>query len=811
MEFCWIGLASVVAIWGLAAYRAPFWVWSLSYFLSLSVLFYNDLWPGAILAWLGVVGILSVGFLSCPWLRQRYVLMPLLASFKKKLPMMSTTEQEAILAGDIWWEGALFQGNPDWEALFRLPTPTLSEEEQHFLNNQVEKLCAMVHEWSISHKDLDLPKAVWDYLKQERFFGMIIPKEYGGLGFSPLAHSTIIQKIATRSITAAITAMVPNSLGPAELLLRYGTPLQKDHYLKKLALGEEIPCFGLTSLEAGSDAGSITDVGFVCQGEYQGQSVLGIKLTWNKRYITLAPVATVLGLAVKLYDPDHLLGADEDLGITVCLIPTNHSGVEIGLRHFPLNQTFLNGPTRGTQVFIPLEWVIGGTSMVGQGWRMLVECLSAGRGISLPSLSTALAKMCYRTTGAYAKIRRQFRTPIGHFEGIEAVLAKIAGFTYLMEATRLFALTPLHQGLQPAIVSAIAKYHLTERGRDIVNHAMDVHGGKGIMLGPNNYLGRCYESIPISITVEGANILTRNLMIFGQGAIRCHPYVQAEMRAIQQEDAEMCVRQLDGVLWQHVSYTISNIVRAFFHAVTNGKFCQTSKEILMKPYVKQLSRFSVALAFLSDMALILLGGALKRRERLSARLGDVLSQLFLASAVLKYHHDTGCKKEDMPFVEWNLQRCLVEIQEAIYKICQNFPSRSLGIVFRWMLFPFGRKFVLPNDKLDHQLATNMMQPSNFRDRITQYCYLSQIDDNPMAHLDDTLLQFWQAETVIDKVDQMIKKGEIPPFFDTEQKIAKALTLGILTSREAEQFKQYELARIKAIRVDEFSEEQLSGK
>jgi len=811
MEFCWVSLASIVAIGGLLAYRAPFWAWSLAYALSMGVLWAVEIGSNLLLSWFSLIGAIIIGFFSCPWLRRRYIFTPLLPLFKQRLPLMSATEQEAIAAGDVWWEGRLFQGKPNWEKLLAFPKPELSEEELHFLNNQVEKLCAMVQEWPVSHLNLDLPKTVWDYLKQERFFGMIIPKEYGGLGFSPLAHSTIIQKIGTRSITAAITAMVPNSLGPAELLLRYGTEAQKNEYLKKLALGEEIPCFGLTSLEAGSDAGAITDVGFVCQGEYEGKSVLGIQLSWNKRYITLAPIATVLGLAFKLYDPDRLLGGKESLGITVCLIPTNHPGVEIGLRHFPLNQTFLNGPTRGKNVFVPLDFVIGGVEMAGQGWRMLVECLSAGRGISLPALSASLAKISYRTTGAYSKIRRQFNASIGHFEGIEAALAKIAGYTYLIEATRLFALTPLHQALQPAIVSAIAKYHMTEMSRKVVNHAMDIHGGKAIMLGPNNYLGRCYESIPISITVEGANILTRNLIIFGQGAVRCHPYLQQEIMAIQQEKTEDGARQLDAVFWQHLAYSCSNVIRAFFQALTDGRLCKTPKDTLFKRRYQQLTRLSVALAFLSDSALIILGGALKRRERLSARLGDVLSQLFLASAVLKYYHDAGSKKEDIPYVEWSLKTCLYESQEAIDKICQNFPLRWIGKLFRFILFPYGKTFGLPNDKLEHQLAVSMMQPSAFRDRLTQHCYLSHENDNPMAHLDNTLLQFWQAEAIIAKVDHALKKGGIPAWFDTEQKIKKALELKVLAPDEVELFRQYEAARIEAIRVDEFSQEQLSGK
>ncbi len=811
MQVLLAGVVAIITLWGLAFFAAPLWAWALCLILSFGVLLQCvTVCPLLVYSTLAVP-LLFIGFFSCPWLRRRYVSRWFYNIFRLKLPPMSSTEQEAIAAGQVWWEGKLFQGRPDWNWMLQLPKPKLTDQESHFLMHRVDKLCSMIDDWTVSQKDLDLPPEVWSYLKKERFFGMIIPKEYGGLGFSALAHSTIVQKLATHSLTAAITAMVPNSLGPAELLVRYGTVEQKARYLKKLAMGEEIPCFALTSPDAGSDASALTDVGIICEGEYQGKKIIGMKLTWNKRYITLAPIATVLGLAFKLYDPDHLLGTQEELGITVCLIPTDHPGVEIGKRHFPLHQSFMNGPTRGKEVFVPLDWIIGGGSMIGKGWQMLVECLSTGRGISLPALSTASAKICFRTTGAYAKVRKQFHVSIGQFEGVEAAMAQIGGLTYLIEATRLFTLTPIDQQISPAIVSAIAKYHMTEMGRKVVNHAMDIHGGRGIMLGPNNYLARCYESIPISITVEGANILTRNLIIFGQGAIRCHPYIQREMDAMQNPNREEGLKQFDKALWQHFSYTLCNKARAFFHALTGARFCRAPAKTGLKRYYRQLGRLSVALAFAGDVALITLGGKLKRRERLSARLGDVLSHLYLASAVLKYHHDFGHQKEDEPYVEWCLQSSLYLAQQALFKFCHNFPIRILGKALRWTLFPTGPCHSLPSDHLEHQVAAAMMCPSDFRDRLTQQCYLSQENRDPLFHLEQALKITIASEKVTAKLEAGVKSGVIPKWLDQHAKIAKAVAEKVLAPEEAEMLDRLEDARLEAIRVDEFSKEQLTGK
>jgi acyl-CoA dehydrogenase len=801
--------AACIMFWGLAYLGAPIWVWSVTAVLSLAIVQWMipDFSLCYLVLWI-TLG-LCIPVLNFPVIRRKILTQFLFRWFQKAIPQMSITEREAIEAGNSGWESVLFQGRLDWCALHRFPKPALAIEELHFINHQVEQLCEKVDEWSITHVNLDLPPEVWSYLKEEGFFGMIIPKEYGGLGFSSLANSTIVQKIASRSLTTAVTVMVPNSLGPGELLISYGTEAQKRYYLPRLAKGIDIPCFALTALEAGSDAGAISDHGIVCYGEFEGKTILGMKLTWNKRYITLAPVATILGLAFKLYDPEKLLGEEETLGITVCLLPTSHEGVEIGKRHFPLNQAFMNGPTRGNEVFVPLDWIIGGPKMAGKGWKMLMECLSAGRGISLPALSTAAAKMSYRTTGAYARIRKQFNNSIGRFEGVQAPMARIAGLTYIIEAARLFTLTGLAQHHRPAVTTAIAKYHMTEMARQVVNHAMDIHGGKAIMLGPRNYLARVYESMPISITVEGANILTRNLIIFGQGVIRCHPYIQQEMAAASDPNVSRGLENFDRNLFKHLRYSLSNCIRTLTHSLTAGLCCSAPLTSSFSKYYRQLSRMSIALSFIADATLMMLGGKLKRCERLSARLGDMLSYLYLGTAVLKYYQDVGDKKSDSIYVHWALQICLYHIQEAFLKFSRNFPIPLVGLLFRCWVFPYGRAYGLPSDALERQMALSMMQPSLFRDRLTRYCYLSSKEDNPITQLEQALNNMIAEEAIMTKVDHFIKKKNISTSLPIKEKIQKALEDGILTLEEADLIYQFEKTRLEVMQVDEFSEEQLN--
>ncbi|HHO58907.1 MAG TPA: acyl-CoA dehydrogenase, partial [Thiotrichales bacterium] len=598
--------------------------------------------------------------------RLRWISEPLLKIFRRVTPRMSQTEREALDAGSVWWDGELFSGRPQWKKLRQLPAPRLSAEEQAYLDGPVDELCAMLNDWEITAECEDLPPEAWAFIKKNGFFSLIIPKSYGGLDYSALAHSAIVMKIATRSITAAVSVMVPNSLGPAKLLLEYGTEEQKNHYLPRLAAGEEVPCFALTSPHAGSDAGAIPDFGIVCRQDYQGEKdVLGMRLTWEKRYITLGPVATLLGLAFKLYDPEQLLGDETDRGITLALIPTDTEGVNIGRRHNPLNLPFMTGPNSGKDVFVPLDWIIGGEQRIGQGWRMLMECLADGRGISLPALSTGAGKLAARGIGAYARIRTQFKLPIGRFEGVEEALARIGGYTYMMDAARTLTATALDRGEKPSVISAIVKYHLTERMRTVVNDAMDILGGAGICLGPRNIMGRAYQGIPISITVEGANILTRSMIIFGQGAIRSHPYVFKEMEAISEEDPDLSLEKFDRALFGHMRFVMMNSLRTLFHGLTSSLFIFAPGYRPARRYYQHLTRMSAAFALLTDAALMTLGGTLKRKESLSARLGDVLSHLYLASAVLKRFEDQGSPKSDQPLLHWSLQYSLSEIQKAI--------------------------------------------------------------------------------------------------------------------------------------------------
>ncbi|MBI4357594.1 MAG: acyl-CoA dehydrogenase [Gammaproteobacteria bacterium] len=767
------------------------WIWgNLPFlgFLILAILFV----PIAILA-------------NRPELRRQWFSDRVFELFRKRLPPMNQTEREALEAGDVWWEAELFQGKPNWNKLRSLPRPALTTEEQAFIDNQVETLCAMVDDWKIVHEYGDMPPEIWNTLKQERFFGIIIPKRYGGLGFSALAHSTIVIKLATRSLCAAVNTMVPNSLGPAELLLHYGTDEQKEHYLPRLAKGEEIPCFALTGPEAGSDAGAIPDTGIVCKGEFEGQAVLGMRLTWDKRYITLAPIATVLGLAFKLYDPEHLLGDKVDIGITVALIKTDQPGVEIGKRHSPLGLPFQNGPTRGKDVFIPLDWVIGGPSMVGKGWRMLMECLSTGRSISLPALATATGKLCYRMTGAYARIRKQFNQPIGKFEGVQEVMGRIAGQTYMIEAARLLTALAVDLGVKPSIVSAIVKYHLSEMGRKIATDALDVHAGRGIIAGPRNYLSLGYQGQSIGITVEGANILTRNLIIFGQGAIRCHPYILREMQATKEEDVEHGMAEFDRALFSHLGYFISNGARAFGYGLTGALLARAPENAgVVASYYRHLTRMSAVLAFTADLAMLMLGGELKRRERLSARLGDALSALYLGSAVLKYFEDNQKETVDLPFVEWSVKTCLMNAQTAIVEFCRNFPNPFVGTLVKWIVFPLGCPYKHPSDLCTQTLALEMLKPSSFRERITRYCFVGKHENDATGRVEIAFRKVLESESAENKLYVAIRDKKIPKKLALEEQIGIALTLKVLSEAEAALLREAYTAYKDALQVDEFS-------
>ncbi len=749
-----------------------------------------------------VFAVVSVVLLARP-LRRALISKPLLGWFRTVLPPLSPTEQIALDAGNTWWDADLFSGRPDWAKLLAVPTPQLSPEEQAFLDGPVEEFCRSLDDWKITDELNDLPPESWALIRKHKLFGMIIPKEYGGLEFSALGNSSVVMKIASRSLSAGVTVMVPNSLGPGELLMHYGTEEQKRHYLPRLASGEEIPCFALTSPWAGSDAGALPDVGIVCKGMHEGREVLGLRVTWDKRYITLAPVATVLGLAFKAYDPDKLLGDTEDLGITCALIPTDTPGVEIGQRHAPLNASFMNGPTRGQDVFIPMDWLIGGTEYIGQGWLMLMNCLSAGRAISLPALGTSSGKMASRMTGAYARVRRQFRVPIGAFEGVEEALTRIAGYTYRMDAARVMTAGAIDLGNKPSVLSAILKYHNTEGMRQVVADAMDVHGGRGVIMGPANYLARNYQAVPISITVEGANILTRSMIIFGQGAIRCHPYLLREVEAASNPDQEQGVRDFDDALFAHIGHVISNKVRAFVGGLTGARLFSRPTGRRTGYYFRQLSRMSAAFAFLADVALALLGGELKRREKLSARFGDVLSHLYLSSAVLKRFEDQGRPTEDRPLLDWALQDSLFKIQHALEDILRNFPVRWLGVALRLVVFPLGRPYRTPSDRLGHAVARLLLEPSLTRDRLTTGVYVPDDAGDPVGLMDAALVAAIAAEPLERKLEKGLKVRLHPATMEPE--IERGLGAGIIDADEAAVLREALALTTRAISVDEFGE------
>ncbi|EPR9138885.1 acyl-CoA dehydrogenase FadE [Cronobacter sakazakii] len=769
-----------------------------------------------LLAWtaaLGAVGLWSLWLLvplaiilvplNVTPVRKSLISAPVFRGFRKVMPPMSRTEKEAIDAGTTWWEGDLFRGNPDWQKLHNYPQPKLTAEEQAFLDGPVEEACRMANDFQITHEMADLPPELWAFLKEHRFFAMIIKKEYGGLEFSAYAQSRVLQKLAGVSGILAITVGVPNSLGPGELLQHYGTDAQKNHYLPRLARGQEIPCFALTSPEAGSDAGAIPDTGVVCMGEWQGEQVLGMRLTWNKRYITLAPIATVLGLAFKLSDPDRLLGGEQELGITCALIPTNTPGVEIGRRHFPLNVPFQNGPTRGKDIFVPIDYIIGGPKMAGQGWRMLVECLSVGRGITLPSNSTGSLKSIALATGAYAHIRRQFKVSIGKMEGIEEPLARIAGNAYVMDAAASLITYGIMLGEKPAVLSAIVKYHCTHRGQQSIIDAMDIAGGKGIMLGEGNFLARAYQGAPIAITVEGANILTRTMMIFGQGAIRCHPYVLEEMAAAQNND----VNAFDKLLFRHIGHVGSNLVRSFWLGLTNGLTSRSPTRDATRRYYQHINRLSASLALLSDMSMAVLGGSLKRRERISARLGDVLSQLYLASAVLKRYDDEGRQEADLPLVHWGVQDALHQAEQAISDLLRNFPNGAVAGLLSLAIFPAGRRYDAPSDKLDHKLAKILQTPSATRSRIGRGQYLTPSEHNPVGLLEQALLEVMAADPIHQRICK--EMGKNLPFTRLDELAKRALKEGRINEDEAAILIRAEESRLRSINVDDFEPDALA--
>ncbi|HEY2144669.1 MAG TPA: acyl-CoA dehydrogenase [Steroidobacteraceae bacterium] len=743
-------------------------------------------------------------------LRIRLLTRPFMKKYRKLLPSMSATEREALDAGTVWWDGELFTGGPDWQKLMSAKAPALSPAEQAFLDGPCDELCAMLDDWDITHVRADMPAAVWSFIKSKGFFAMIIPRRYGGLEFSAYAHSCVLIKIASRSSTASSTIAVPNSLGPAELLLHYGTEAQKDHYLPRLARGEDIPCFALTGPRAGSDAASIPDTGIICKGQWQGGEVVGIRLNFSKRYITLAPVATVIGLAFRLYDPDHLMSDKVDLGISCALIPRVTPGVSIGRRHFPLNIAFQNGPIQGHDVFVPIDALIGGFAMAGQGWRMLVEQLSVGRCISLPSSATGGAQAAVYASGAYARIRRQFNTAIGSFEGIEQVLARMAARTYIIDAARSVTAGAIDGGEKPSVPSAMLKYHATEIGRMIANDAMDVHGGKGICLGPKNYLGRGYQIVPVAITVEGANILTRSLIIFGQGAVRCHPFVLREMNAAKNPDRDVGVRGFDAAIVGHIGFAISNAARSLVLGLTSARFTRVPQTGPTARYFQHVNRYSASFALATDVAMLALGGYLKKKETLSARLGDVLSAMYLASMVLKHHENQGREAQDLPLVEWACRSLLYQAQEHLHLFLRNFPNRPLATFMRLFIFPRGLGYSPPSDRLGRAIGDLVMNPTAARERMSKFIYKAQTESNPLGQLQEALVMSIELEPLQKRVRvEGVKTGRVTAL-DLPGQISQALALDIISHEEASALRAYDAKVLDIINVDDFAPHELGA-
>lgn len=751
-----------------------------------------------------VLGILAVLLLVKPVRRNLLSagIMKMMTAMKF-LPVISETERTAIEAGTVWVDGELFSGKPDFQKILKESYPDLTADEQKFMDGPVEELCRMTNDWEVFQRR-DLPPEVWEYLKKERFFGLIIPKKYGGLGFSALANSSVVAKLSTRCGPLSTTVMVPNSLGPAELLIHYGTDAQKDHYLPRLARGEEIPCFALTEPNAGSDAGAIESTGVVFKDE---EGNLFLKLNWNKRYITLAAISTVLGLAFKLRDPENLLGKGAKPGITCALIPSETPGVTLGLRHDPLGVPFVNCPTYGKDVIVPINSIIGGVEGAGKGWRMLMESLAAGRGISLPASSAGGIKSVMRVTGAYAAVRKQFGVQIGRFEGIEEPLARIGGYAYIYEAARKFTCGGLDKGAKPAVITAIAKYNFTETMRKAINDGMDILGGAAISRGPKNLLANGYLGVPISITVEGANILTRTLIIFGQGAIRCHPYAFKEIDALTRGD----LRQFDEAFWKHIGHVGRNKSRAFLLSLTRGRLAGSPVNGPAARYFKKMSWTSASFAFTADIALGSYGGGLKMKEKLTGRFADILSWMYLGTAVLRRFEAEGRPKEDEAFLHWSMQYSFARIQEAFDGIYRHMDVPVFGWFFKGPMLwwsrinPIGS---MPSDKLGSQVARAMQIPGAHRDRLTDGVYLPDPSDmnEPLSVLEHAFRLSVQSETVARKIRDGVKSGRLPKDIPSRL-VSKAVEAGVITREEADLVAKTEKARNEAVAVDSFTMEE----
>ncbi|WP_028080146.1 acyl-CoA dehydrogenase [Solimonas soli] len=796
---------ALLTAWILAFVGAPLLLWTIGAAVLIAALGLAGSIGATAVLMTGIVFVVAALLLNVLPLRRAVLSGWIFAIFKKVQPEMSSTEREVLESGDVWWEAEMFRGRPDWQKLLSFQYTRLTAEEQSFLDNECEALCKLCDDWKIEYEAKDLPKAAWDYIREKKFFSMLIKKEYGGLGFSANAQSAVVTKLATKSITLAVTVMVPNSLGPGELLMHYGTDEQKKKWLPGLVNGSEIPCFGLTGPEVGSDATAMPDVGYVGYGEYEGQRTLGIRLTFSKRYITLAPVATVIGLAFKLRDPDGLLGDKNkiDYGITCALVPASHPDVHIGRRHYP-GAAFMNGTIVGRDVFVPLDAIIGGPRMAGKGWRMLSECLSSGRGISLPALSAAAGQIGYRMTGVYGRFRRQFKVAVGKFEGVQEATGRIAGFAYTLEAMRVLTASAVDH-CAPSVATAMAKYHMTELMRKIINDGMDVLGGKGIQQGPRNFMATGYKATPVAITVEGANILTRNLMIYGQGAIRCHQYVFPEMEAARSND----LVKFDKLLFGHIGFAINRAVRAFTLALSGSRLTGAPVDGEFAPYFRKLERMSAALAFTSDLTMGTVGGKLKFMERLSARLGDVLSQLYIASCVLKFYLEGSKSDAEGAHARWALDHCLYEIGHAFEGFIRNFPVAWGRWLLRLVVFPLGNHFQPVSDRVNARVADLILEPSDVRERLSWLVFKNGGEHDPIGRMEHAWKVGLKCEAAYLKYFKLANKGEIQG--DTvAERLDDALRRQLLSADEVALARQYDAVRYDVILTDDFSKEYLAG-
>ncbi len=807
----WSFLLFIILLGVLSYHRFPLWFASLVTFIYL--IEGTILSPGntflSVLSWSIVAPILLI--INVKPIRRALISKAILAFYKKSKPSMSDTEREALTSGTVGWEADLFSGKPSWDKMLDLKSAKLTKEEQAFLDGPVEELCSMIDDWEITHKLRYIPEKIWEFVRKEKFFGMIIPKKYGGHGLSALAHSEVVAKVSAVSNSVGVMVSVPNSLGPGELILKYGTEEQKDHYLPRLAKGEEVPCFALTSPTAGSDATSITDYGVVCKEKFDGKEQVCIRLNWNKRYITMAPVATILGLAFKLHDPDHLIGNKDEWGITCALVPTNLKGITIGRRHFPLDAAFPNGPTQGKDVIIPITNIIGGPERAGEGWHMLFETLSVGRAISLPAMSAGAAKLGLYAVGAYARIRKQFNLPIGYFEGVEEAISRSVGYVHMIDTTRKFTLDAIDRGEEPAVPAGMSKYFVTEYAREAGKDMMDILGGRAICMGPSNFCAQGYHEMPISITVEGANILTRSMMIFGQGALRCHPYLLKELFASENNDTKQGLKEFDEAIFGHFGYSISNFVRSLWLGLTRSWFIIIPSKVKDLPgmtrYLQQLTHVSAVFAFVSDFALLTLGGQFKRKERLSARFADVFGYLYMASAVLKDYSESENKKQLKPVVDWILQYLLYQSQQRLDEIMLNLPNKLSGKILRWIVYPLGKRLTLPSDALGHEISREILRPGGLRAHIAEGAYLSQVESNAPGYLEKLLEDVLAAEEYESKIQKAVKSGKIKAF-DYVDLVHEAVKKKIITKKQSEVVLKANESRHKAIKVDDFAPKEL---